>query len=50
VEYAATPASHLWIAACLGTGGAFLVVALALGLGEALFALRLPVLEAIFAR
>lgn len=48
IEYASAPLSHLWIAACLGIGGALLVASLFLGLGEVLYSVKRLVLEAIF--
>jgi len=48
VEYAAAPRSHLWVALCLGLGGAALGASVALGLGEVLLASRRFVLEALF--
>ncbi len=48
VQYAASPRSHLWVALCLGTAGAALGAASALGLAEVLIATERYVLEALF--
>jgi hypothetical protein len=47
VEFTAAPGSRLWIAICLGLGGAIFFACLMLGLGEVLFSLKRQVLEAI---
>jgi hypothetical protein len=47
VEFAPEPASRLWIAICLGVGGAIFFACLFLGLGEVLLSLKRQVLEAI---
>jgi hypothetical protein len=48
VEYVPAPGAHLWVATCLGLGGALLAVCLMLGLGELLFSAQRSVLEALF--
>lgn len=48
MEYAPAPGADLWVAACLGLGGAFLAGSLLLGLGELLYELEHPILEALF--
>jgi hypothetical protein len=47
VEFSAAPASRLWIAICIGLGGAIFFACLLLGCGEILFSLKRHVLEAI---
>ena len=41
--------AHLWVALCLGTGGAILAAAAFLGLSELLFAAKWSLLEGLFA-
>ncbi len=48
VEYQPAPASRMWIAACLGVGGAFFAIAAFFGLAEVLFAVKRLVLQVIF--
>lgn len=48
VVFQAAPASRLWVAACLGMGGAFLAITTFMGLGEVLYAVQRLVLQAIF--
>lgn len=47
VEFTAAPASRLWIAVCLGVGGAILVACLMLGFGEVVLLVKRQLLEAI---
>ncbi|MCK6551495.1 hypothetical protein L6R52_37005 [Myxococcota bacterium] len=47
IEFAAAPASRLWIAVCFAVGGAILAASLAGGLGELLLSLERQALEAI---
>jgi hypothetical protein len=47
VEFAAEPASRLFIAVCFAVGAAILAASFFLGLGEMLLALKRHVLEAI---
>ncbi len=47
VAYSPRPASHLWIAICLGLGGAALAIGVFLGLSEVLYSFKQPILEAI---
>lgn len=48
VPYVASPASHLWVAACLGTAGAALGAAAVLGAAELFYATKQLLLEALF--
>jgi hypothetical protein len=48
LEFAVSPRSHLWVAACLATAGACLGAAALLGLGELLYATKQLLLEALF--
>ncbi|MCA9554811.1 MAG: hypothetical protein KC933_32575 [Myxococcales bacterium] len=48
LEFAVSPRSHLWVAACLATAGAALGAASMLGLGEILYATKQLLLEALF--
>jgi hypothetical protein len=50
VEFSVSPASRLWIAICIGVGGAILFACLVLGFGEVLLSLKRYVLEAIVTR
>ena len=48
VEYAPSPASHLWIAVCIAIGSATLIACVLLGMGEIVYSIKRLVLEAIF--
>jgi hypothetical protein len=48
VEFAAAPASRVWIAVCLAAGGAILAACLFFGLSELLVSVKRHVLEALF--
>jgi hypothetical protein len=48
VVFGVAPASHLWVAVCLGLAGAFFALTLFLGLGEVLYSAKQLLLESIF--
>jgi hypothetical protein len=47
IEFAAAPASRLWIAVCFALGGAIFLSCLMLGLGEVFLSVKRQVLEAV---
>lgn len=49
VEFAAAPASRVWMAICLAAGGAILAACIFYGFGELLLSVKRHVLEALFA-
>jgi hypothetical protein len=48
VEFAAAPASRVWVAVCIAIGAVVLAVCLFFGLGELLLSVKRHVLEALF--
>ncbi len=48
VQFAPAPASHIWVAVCLGVAGAGLGAALMLSLSEILSSTERLLLEALF--
>lgn len=48
IRFEVSPASRLWVAICLGSGGAFFAVAMLWSLSAAVMSLEHAVLEAFY--